>query len=138
MEIISKSAEQTKSLGRELAKKLTGGEVIALYGELGSGKTTFTQGLAEGLGITKPTLSPTFTIRRSYAGRLKLEHFDFYRLESLTDLNPLDLDEVLGDPKTVTIVEWADKVGFEYPGMIKIWFEYLAENERKISSAALP
>lgn len=134
MEILSHSPEETKALGYELASGLEGGEIVELIGDLGSGKTTFVQGLARGLDIERKILSPTFLIRRSYQGRLNLEHLDFYRLNSPDDLAGLDLDDVLGVPKTVVVMEWPERVGLDQGEKAKkIYFEYIDENTRKIT-----
>jgi tRNA threonylcarbamoyladenosine biosynthesis protein TsaE len=134
MEILSHSPDETKALGYELASDLEGGEIIELIGDLGSGKTTFVQGLAQGLGIKRKILSPTFLIRRSYLGQLNLEHLDFYRLNSPNDLAGLDLDDILGAPKTVVVMEWPERVGLDQGEKAKkIFFEYIDENTRKIT-----
>ena len=78
------SAEETEALGYRLAQRLQGGEVLCLRGELGSGKTTFVQGIAKGLGLTAPIISPTFTLVREYQGALPLFHVDAYRLSGLS------------------------------------------------------
>lgn len=133
MEILTHSPEETKAVAKDLAQKLQGGEILELIGDLGSGKTTFVQGLAEELGITRRVLSPTFIIRRSYQGKLNLEHFDFYRLSKPEDLAGLDIDEVLGAPKTVTVMEWPERVGLDLKSATKIRFEYVDEQIRKIT-----
>lgn len=133
MEILSRSPDQTKKLGKKLAGKLKGGEVLELIGDLGSGKTTFVQGLAEGLGITRRVLSPTFIIRRSYRGRLNLEHFDFYRLNGPSDIKGLGIEETVGDRDTVVVMEWPERVGLNQKNARKIKFEYVDEETRKIT-----
>ena len=133
MEIITNSAEETKNLAKKLAGEFKGGEVVALYGDLGAGKTTFVQGFAEGMNITSPILSPTFVLRRSYGGKLQLNHYDFYRLNSSEDVTKLAVEEDI-NPDTVTIIEWPDKVNFEHTNMKRIYFNYLEENKRKIRS----
>ncbi|MCS7186570.1 MAG: tRNA (adenosine(37)-N6)-threonylcarbamoyltransferase complex ATPase subunit type 1 TsaE [Armatimonadetes bacterium] len=108
---------ETKELAKKLAQKLIGGEVICLMGELGSGKTTFVQGLAEGLGVNEPIISPTFTLVREYFGRLPLFHVDAYRLNGLT------VDEVQSqiglwdymERGGVVVIEWADLVADALP-----------------------
>lgn len=132
MEILTHSAAETKDLGKAVASELQGGEIFELVGDLGSGKTTFVQGLAEGLGITRRVLSPTFIIRRSYRGNLNLEHFDFYRLNSPSDLAGLDLDDVLEVPKTVVVMEWPERVSLQSPKARRIEFTYVDENTRRI------
>lgn len=103
--------EQTFDLGFKIAGSLKGGDVITLDGELGAGKTVFTKGLAKGLGITAPILSPTFVILRQYKGTdLELFHFDMYRLQSPDEALELGFDEYIGKQTAVTVIEWADKV----------------------------
>ena len=105
----SHSAAETEALGVRLAERLGPGDVVALTGELGAGKTCFTQGLARGLGVAGRAVSPTFVLINEYRGRLPVHHVDAYRTESLTELLDLGLDELFsGDG--VTIVEWADKL----------------------------
>jgi tRNA threonylcarbamoyladenosine biosynthesis protein TsaE len=88
---------------------LSEGDVISLSGDLGAGKTVFTKGLAEGLSISEPVTSPTFTIIKEYSGRLPLYHFDVYRLSDPNELDALGVDEYFyGDG--VSVVEWGDKV----------------------------
>jgi tRNA threonylcarbamoyladenosine biosynthesis protein TsaE len=105
----SRSPEETAAAGERLAETLGPGDVVALTGELGAGKTCFTQGLARGLGVTGRTVSPTFVLVNEYRGRVPVHHVDAYRTGSLTELLDLGLDELFaGDG--VTIVEWADKL----------------------------
>jgi tRNA threonylcarbamoyladenosine biosynthesis protein TsaE len=105
----SDSPEATQAAGARLAEALGPGDVVALTGELGAGKTCFTQGVAQGLGVTGHAVSPTFVLVNEYRGRLPVHHVDAYRTESLTELLDLGLDELFsGDG--VTIVEWADKL----------------------------
>ena len=100
-----------KKLGQALGTQLRGGEVIELVGDVGAGKTTFTKGLAVGLGVDEDVQSPSFTISRVYDGRdeLRLAHYDFYRLLD-AGIMAHDLEESVGDPATITVIEWADVV----------------------------
>jgi tRNA threonylcarbamoyladenosine biosynthesis protein TsaE len=105
----SQSAEQTRECGRQLGRRLGPGDLVILSGELGAGKTTFTQGLAEGLGVRGPITSPTFVIARvhpSLTGGAPLVHVDAYRLGSLAELDDLDLDAAVEE--SVTVVEWGE------------------------------
>jgi tRNA threonylcarbamoyladenosine biosynthesis protein TsaE len=85
-----------------------GGDVVLLAGDLGAGKTVFARGLAEGLGVTEPVVSPTFTLAREYRGRVRVVHADIYRLDHVRELADLGFDDA--DDDTVAIVEWGDVV----------------------------
>ena len=88
---------------------LRAGDVVVLDGELGTGKTVFTKGLAVALGITEPVVSPTFTVVREYDAPLPLVHVDVYRLDHLQELHDLGFDDLVGSD-AVTVVEWGDRV----------------------------
>ncbi|MFQ5945818.1 MAG: tRNA (adenosine(37)-N6)-threonylcarbamoyltransferase complex ATPase subunit type 1 TsaE [Anaerolineae bacterium] len=106
----TRSAEETKGLGRRLAGVLRGGEVIALEGPLGAGKTTLVQGLAEGLGVRQPVTSPTFVLSGIYRGSgLLLSHLDLYRLSGPSEFTAAGLEDPLWD-ESVCVIEWAEKV----------------------------
>jgi tRNA threonylcarbamoyladenosine biosynthesis protein TsaE len=105
-----KNEKETRAFGLALAKELKPGAIVGLVGDLGTGKTTLTRYIAEGLGILEPIQSPTFTIIREHrSGRLPLFHFDVYRLEGPDDLFELGYEDYFFG-QGVTIVEWADKV----------------------------
>ncbi|MGI6116663.1 MULTISPECIES: tRNA (adenosine(37)-N6)-threonylcarbamoyltransferase complex ATPase subunit type 1 TsaE [unclassified Clostridium] len=108
-EFISYNQAQTEDIGARLAQALTGGEVLALYGGLGAGKTAFTRGLARGLGIARPVTSPTFTLLHQYKGRLALSHFDVYRLSSAEEAEDIGIDEIM-QADGVTVIEWPERV----------------------------
>jgi len=119
-----RSEEQTRAFGEKLGRSLKGGEVIELIGDVGAGKTSLTKGIAKGLGITEDVQSPTFTISRQYEGHdgIRLAHYDFYRIND-AGIMADELHEVLGDPKTVTVVEWSSVVEDVLPDeRIKITF----------------
>jgi tRNA threonylcarbamoyladenosine biosynthesis protein TsaE len=111
LDVISHSANCTRRLGFRLGRRLRGGDVVLLSGDLGAGKTTFTQGVAAGLGIDGPVNSPTFTLINEYAGHdqhrvpLHLFHIDLYRLGG-AGVDTLGLDDYLGAPDGVALVEW--------------------------------
>lgn len=105
--------EATVALARALAPLLEAGDVLALAGELGAGKTRLVQGVASGLGVAETVTSPTFVLVRSYRGRLPLVHCDVYRLDRLTDVEGLG-DEVM-DPGAVTCIEWGDTIAALLP-----------------------
>jgi tRNA threonylcarbamoyladenosine biosynthesis protein TsaE len=106
--IVARTAEQTRAVGGSVAPLLRAGDVVVVVGELGVGKTTFTQGLAAGLGVTDRVVSPTFTLAREYEGRLRLVHVDVYRLDRAQELLDLGLEDVADD--AVLVVEWGDVV----------------------------
>lgn len=103
LKITTYSAKETKEIAYKIGKILTKGTLIVLTGDLGAGKTTFTQGLASGMGITKMVTSPTFTIMKVYKGKLPLYHIDAYRLEGMTQ--ELGLEEMMDDDG-VCVIEW--------------------------------
>jgi tRNA threonylcarbamoyladenosine biosynthesis protein TsaE len=129
----SRSPEETAAAGERLAVRLGPGDVVALTGELGAGKTCFTQGLARGLGVVGRAVSPTFVLVNEYRGRLPVHHVDAYRTESLTELLDLGLDELFaGDG--VTVVEWADKLlPLLPPDTIHVHIEGVGDEPRVIT-----
>ncbi len=100
------TAEQTRAVGRAIAPLLGPGDVVVVSGTLGAGKTTFTQGVAAGLGVTDPVVSPTFTLTREYEGRVRLVHVDLYRLDRAQEVLDLGLEELADD--AVLVVEWGE------------------------------
>lgn len=131
MEIICNSVEQTMELGKKLGENLTRGMVLTLNGDLGAGKTTFTKGIAKGLGIEKVVSSPTFTILKQYQGRLNLNHFDAYRLEG-QDIDLGFEDLIYSDD--VSIIEWSGFIEEILPEQrLDIVIEYLDENSRRFN-----
>lgn len=123
----------TREFGKELAKKLKPGDVVALIGDLGTGKTTLTKSIAEGLGITEMITSPTFTIVQEYTeGRLPLYHFDVYRLCDLEEMYELGYEEYFFG-QGVCVVEWADQIMEIIPeDAIVIRIEYGANEDERI------
>lgn len=140
MKKTTRSDQETKLLAQVMAKKLKGGEVLALSGDLGSGKTTFVQGLAEFFGINELVSSPTYTLIQEYQitdTRLaikKLVHVDCYRLDSYQELLDIGIQDYYDDPESVVIIEWAEKAKPVIPSSAKwIYFEHGdKENERII------
>lgn len=125
----SYSPEDTYRLGYILGSKLQGGEVIALEGELGAGKTLFVKGLAAGLGASEPVTSPTFSLINLYQGRLALAHFDVYRLPTPEAIEELGYEEFFYGPG-VTAVEWSDLIEAYLPAehlLVKIHRCYQSE-----------
>ena len=137
MEITAHSTEETRDLAYKLAKRLKSGNVIGLYGDLGSGKTTFTKYLAEALGMDSRVQSPTFVIARRYTasdGDINaVNHVDLYRLITLEELNDLGLEEFFSEEGTITVIEWPELAEEVLPvDVIRIRFRYIDENSREI------
>ena len=108
------SPEETFALGRLLGQSLKAGDVICLTGDLGAGKTLFTQGIAAGLDINDPVTSPTFAIMNVYSGRQDFYHFDLYRLDHPEDLADIGFDEYVGG-QGVAVIEWPDRFPEQMP-----------------------
>lgn len=134
--IITKNEIDTFNLGLALGKKCQGGEIFALCGNLGAGKTKLIQGLAVGLGVRRQVNSPTFNILKIYKSVGKVKYFchiDAYRLNSERDLMALGVEEFLSSTETVTAIEWAEKVKKIWPEkIIIINIKSLAMDQRKI------
>jgi tRNA threonylcarbamoyladenosine biosynthesis protein TsaE len=133
----TKSPEETKKLGRNLARQLEPGSVMALIGPLGSGKTVLIQGICSGLGVEKVVTSPSFVIINEYPGRLHessiwIYHFDLYRLENVEEFIKLGYEEYFYG-RGITLIEWAEKVKpFLPPRRWEVNLKILSENEREI------
>ena len=123
MQITTRSADETQALGQKLASRLAPGDVIAYFGDLGAGKTAFTRGLAQGLGITDPVTSPTYTIVNEYlSGRIPLFHFDMYRLSSSDELFDTGWEDYLSRGG-VCAVEWSENVEDALQDAIRVTIE---------------
>lgn len=133
MQITTHSADETQALGQKLASRLAPGDVIAYFGDLGAGKTAFTRGLAQGLGITDPVTSPTYTIVNEYlSGRLPLFHFDMYRLSSGEELFDIGWEDYL-QRGGVCAVEWSENVDDALESPICVRIERTGDDSRKIT-----
>lgn len=141
MRFVSKSAKETHKIGELLGKQLSGGETICLFGDLGAGKTFFTQGLAKGLGIKRQITSPTFTLMKQYEIRSQkqgvkgknLVHLDCYRIKTPEEIFDLGIEEIWNDPKNITVIEWAEKIkNFLPPKRLEVYMKHLGEEKRKI------
>ena len=128
------SLEETRALGIKIGEKVQEGTVITLSGDLGAGKTTLTQSIAKGLGITKTVSSPTFTICKIYYGRLPLYHFDAYRLEGSED--DLGFEEMIeGDG--LAVIEWPQYIDYMIPeDVLNISIRLTGEQQREMSFTA--
>ncbi|HOB64079.1 MAG: tRNA (adenosine(37)-N6)-threonylcarbamoyltransferase complex ATPase subunit type 1 TsaE [Clostridiales bacterium] len=136
MKSISESARDTMELAANIAARLKGGETLLLSGRLGAGKTTFTKGLAEALGIKKSVVSPTFTIIREYGGgRLKLYHIDMYRIEDTAELSELGIEDCFS-ADSVVVIEW-NKLPDPQGKIIEVIIEPLGGDKREITVEGL-
>ena len=129
----TKSPEETFSRGKDFARSLVAGDVVALAGPMGSGKTVFTQGIASGLGVEDVVNSPTFKLVGEYDSDPPLYHFDFYRIISASDLAALGLDHYFGC-EGICVIEWSDLFPNVIPRKaIRVSFNRIGEGEREIS-----
>jgi tRNA threonylcarbamoyladenosine biosynthesis protein TsaE len=133
MTFTSNSADDTKTIGYRLGKILRPGNVVGLYGELGSGKTIFVKGIARAFGIhERDIMSASFTIIAEYNTVPQFNHIDLYRIQTESELEELGLWDHLGDD-SVSVIEWAEKVGHELPdNTIRVRLRSIGENIREI------
>ncbi len=134
--VVSNSPQETIEFAKSLASSFSPGTVLCLEGQLGSGKTTFIKGLAEGLGLKHPeqVKSPTFVLMHIYKAKTPLYHFDCYRLNSLEELENIGFQDFVNDPHAISCVEWAEKAGNLVPeGARHIHFEILDASKRGIA-----
>lgn len=135
----SSSNDETLKIGQQIASTLVGGDILLMYGDLGAGKTTLTKGIAKGLGVDNDITSPTFTLMNMYpvdVGNIKqLVHIDTYRMEDAQELLSIGVQDYLGSPDTITIIEWPEKIESLLTGknIKKIHLEHLGEEKRKIT-----
>lgn len=131
--IIAHSAAEMEEIGVGLSPELSDGMVVSVVGPLGVGKTTLVKGIAKGLLITAVVVSPSYLLARQYHGRLTLHHLDAYRLETLSELAEVGLDQLLPPEDGVTIVEWPDRIdGILDISDILVRIELLGSNSRKV------
>jgi len=131
MEFISNNLAETEAFAQKYATTICDGDVICLYGDLGAGKTTFTKFLCVALGVNCEVTSPTFTLCNEYNGRLRVYHFDMYRLKTPAEAIDSGLDEILRAGDGVCIVEWPENLGSLLPLCRKITIQKLGETVRK-------
>lgn len=144
--VVSPSPEWTESYAARLASRCAGGTVLALYGNLGAGKSVFARGFAHGLGITEPVTSPTFALVQEYPcpdGRMFV-HADMYRINDPLGIAGTGLEEHLFAPNTITLVEWAERIedalqpDRDKAQLLRVTLEHAGEDKRRISSGFLP
>jgi tRNA threonylcarbamoyladenosine biosynthesis protein TsaE len=133
-ELMSGSVEETQTFGERVGRLLRAGDVVALYGDLGSGKTTLIQGIAQGLGRSPDSVkSPTFVLMREYRGEVPLVHIDGYRLEGAPAVSWLDLD-LLFSPQKITVIEWAERFAGMLPeDHLDVRLHHVSTNRRRLS-----
>jgi len=127
--------DETRKLGETIGAAVTAGTILALYGELGSGKTSFVQGLGQGLGVPDDyyITSPSYTLINEYPGRFLLFHIDLYRITNSIDIEDIGLYEILEDNEVVAI-EWADRMEKDLPpNHVRMQFKIIDDKTRKIS-----
>jgi tRNA threonylcarbamoyladenosine biosynthesis protein TsaE len=131
-EVETAGEEETEALGERIAFGLVSGDILALYGELGAGKTCLVRGLARGLGVDESTVaSPSFTLINEYEGRLPLAHLDCYRLHSPEDIEELGLGDYFAGGR-ILVIEWAERIPDLPAEGVKITIEWVDENRRRI------
>lgn len=131
-EFITSSDKETKILGEKVGENLKPFDIVALIGPLGSGKTTFVKGIAQGLNIKEDITSPTFILVNEYRGRHPLYHIDLYRLDRVQQIEEIGIEEYF-EKDGIVIIEWAEKLNELTPKHAKpVYFSFISENQRKI------
>ena len=134
LNIKTNSAQETQNLAKKLAKLLPAPLVIALNGNLGTGKTTFIQGFCQALQVKEPVTSPSFTLLNNYKGEVPIQHIDFYRLDTETEIELLGIDEYLPPKEGYTLIEWASHAPHLLPkDLVSLEFKDLGEDKREIT-----
>jgi tRNA threonylcarbamoyladenosine biosynthesis protein TsaE len=140
-DVVSNSPEETIEVGRKVGSQLKGGEVVAVCGALGSGKTHLIKGIASGVGAaeSKKVTSPTFVIINEYKGRLDIYHIDAYRLGSISEFEMIGFDDYC-QPQSVVLIEWADKIesALENIDYIRVELFHAEKSKRKIHIENVP
>ncbi len=136
MKLTTTGPEETDALGRAIGARLAAGDVVALSGDLGTGKTVLARGIVAGTGASGKVVSPTFTFIREYTGPVPVVHLDLYRIDSVRQLDDLGLDDIFTG-QTIVIIEWAEKAGRWLPAAyLRITLRFgEAENERTVEIA---
>jgi len=140
-DVVTNSADETIELGQKIGSQLRGGEVVAICGPLGSGKTHLIKGIAAGAGAkdSNSVSSPTFVIIREYAGRLDIYHIDAFRLKSIAEFEMLGFDDYCYS-RSVVLIEWADRIesALQAIDYIRVELEHAGETQRKIHIEKIP
>lgn len=137
MKYVTQNNDETFALAQKISSQLNGGDVIGLVGDLGAGKTVFSQGLASGLGVREQVTSPTFVVMKVYDCHnhptiKQLCHIDAYRLKSGNDLLSLGIEDYMGEASTLTVIEWSDRVSEILPNNAKIINITILDSQRSI------
>ena len=137
MKLITYDETETEQAGAKFAEKLRAGDVVALFGGLGAGKTAFVRGMCRGLGIECQVSSPTFTIVNEYPGKIPLFHFDMYRLNSADELFDIGWEDYI-ERGGICAVEWSENVKEAFfPGTIKVSIKKIDDNTREITAEVM-
>jgi tRNA threonylcarbamoyladenosine biosynthesis protein TsaE len=140
LSLSTSSAEESRRLGEALAALLGPGDVVSFTGDLGAGKTTMVQGIARGLGVDQPVVSPTFTLVREYSGAMPIYHLDVYRLDRIQEVLDLGFEEML-DAAALVLVEWGEGIDAILPGehlTVELSIPQDGDDRRVVISAASP
>ena len=140
LDLISHSPQQTRNVGLHLGQVLRPGDVVLLFGQIGSGKTLMTQGMARGLGVDGYVQSPTFTLVVEHPGVtsdghvIRLYHLDLYRIESTAEIDTFGHEEYLDDPDGIVVIEWPERLSAVVPDEhLLVNIEYIADSKRKLT-----
>jgi len=137
LDLLTSSPEETMKFGERLAKELSPGSTVGLIGELGAGKTVLIRGICRGLGYDGIVNSPTFNLLNIYPGSLEIYHFDWYRLEGLSDLDDLGFDEYVSNDRGICLIEWADRISGAMPSdAIMLHLDIVSDYKRRLYSPA--
>ncbi|MFO7890090.1 MAG: tRNA (adenosine(37)-N6)-threonylcarbamoyltransferase complex ATPase subunit type 1 TsaE [bacterium] len=132
VQITTRNTEETFQLGKHFVSFLSKGDVVALYGELGSGKTVFVKGACSGLGIEKEVTSPSFILMQKYIGKVQVYHFDFYRITSEPEIEALDIENYFYSDG-ISFIEWPEIADFLLPeSTFKIFFKRSIKNNNVV------
>ncbi len=132
-EFISNSEEETLKVAEDLGRRARKGDIFALFGELGTGKTIIAKGIARGLGIKEVITSPTFNLLEIYQNEFLLYHFDLFRIEKDDEFNQLSFEEYW-EGEGISVIEWADRALLRLPtNAIRVTIEYIDDNRRRIT-----
>jgi len=132
-EVISESTSQTRALGRKIGRSARGGDVILLVGDLGAGKTTFTQGIAVGMGVQTTVRSPTFVMVSEHPSKMPLYHIDLYRIDDVAEALDLGIEEYTSG-EGVCVVEWGDRAISAFPdGFLMVYLEDIGGSTRRFT-----